>query len=145
MSDNKITRIEISFGAAVALPDGWERALDGLIGMVCEQYQRENPTRVMWPAGAGSKPQWSQADAAFLGVAATSDAPADGEPTFDDSVYFVDCAEREDYHGSNRHNPEREAIRTRMAAEAFEPVPRSDRSLKRWRGLATNPITAGRT
>ena len=117
MKDHKITRIEISFGAAVTLPDGWERALDGLIGMVCEQYQRENPTRVMWPAGAGSKPQWSQADAAFLGVAPAQGAPADGEPTFDDSVYFVDCAEREDYHGNNPHNPEREAIRTRIAAE----------------------------
>ena len=89
MKDHKITSIEISFGAAVTLPDGWERALDGLIGMVCEQYQRENPTRVMWPAGAGSKPRWSQRDAAFLGVAAASDAPADGDPTFDDSVYFL--------------------------------------------------------
>lgn len=117
MKDHKVTRIEISFGAAVTLPNGWERALDGLIGMVCEQYQRENPTRVMWPAGAGSKPQWSQADAAFLGVAPAQGAPADGEPTFDDSVYFVDCAEREDYHGSNQHNPEREAIRAKLAAE----------------------------
>lgn len=128
MKDHKITSIEISFGAAVTLPDGWERALDGLIGMVCEQYQRENPTRVMWPAGAGSKPRWSQRDAAFLGVAAASDAPADGDPTFDDSVYFVDCAEREDYHGSNRHNPQRDALRAqvdaqRRAARAYRPTP----------------------
>ena len=106
-----ITRIEIDFGVAVSLPDGWERALDGLVGMVCEQYQRENPTRVMWPSGVGSKPQWSKADAAFLGKGAATDAPESGEPTFDDSVFCIDCTEREDYHGNNPHNPDGPRLR----------------------------------
>lgn len=117
MNTRKITSIEICFDAAVTLPDGFERALDGLIGMVCEQYQRENPTRVMWPAGSGGKPQWSQADAAFLGATTGAGAPASGEPTFDASVYFVDCAEREDYYGNNPHNPDRDAIRAEIAAK----------------------------
>ncbi|WP_457326660.1 hypothetical protein [Roseateles sp. P5_E11] len=33
----------------------------------------------------------------------------------------------------------------RHQRDFWDPVPRSDRGLKRWRGLATNPINAGRT
>jgi hypothetical protein len=84
--------------------------------MVCEQYQREHPDRVMWPAGCGSKPRWSQADAAFLGKATNAAAPHGGEPTFDHSVFTIDCEEREDYHGNNYHNPKRTELRE--AAEA---------------------------
>lgn len=108
---SKVQRIEISFPVPVNLPDGWERALDSLLGMVCEQYQRENPGRVMWPAGCGSKPSWSKQDAAFLGIQADRNAPDSGEPSFDDSVYFIEVAEREDYHGNNPHNPDRERLR----------------------------------
>lgn len=81
---NKIRRIEVSFPVEVELPLGWDRALDALVGMVCEAYEAANPTRVMWPAGHGSKignPMWQD------------------PPTFDDSIYAIDVAERE---GSER-------------------------------------------
>ena len=117
MEENKVQRVEISFGVPVTLPDGWERALDGLIGMVCDQYKREHPDRVMWPAGMGCKPRWSQADAAFLGKPTDAAAPDTGEPTWDDSVFVIECEEREDYHGSNPHNPNRAALREAASAE----------------------------
>lgn len=99
---NKIRTIEISFDAEVNLPDGFHRALDGLVGMVCAQYQKENPSRVMWPAGGGCKPL-----SGFFG--------GDG-PMFDETVYIVECAEREDLYGENEHNPQREELREKLRA-----------------------------
>lgn len=75
----KTVRIEINFQVAVDFPPGFEQALDGLIGMVCDKYEAENQGRVMWPAGAGSKILWREPE----------------EPGFDDSVYAIDVAERE--------------------------------------------------
>lgn len=92
-------------------PEGWDRLLMDLVDMACKTYEHANPTRVMWPAGVGSRPNWSAADAAFLGHAPTPGAPESGEPTFDDSVFQISCSEREDYHGSNRHNPDGEQLR----------------------------------
>ena len=81
----KIEKIEINFPVEIELPDGFEQALSSLIGMVCKQYERKNPTRVMWTAGHGSKPIRDEAH----------------EPTFDDSVYVITVAEREDTSGRN--------------------------------------------
>lgn len=106
----KVTQIEIQFPCPVELPEGWERALDGLIDIVCKQYQREHPKEVMWPSGHGSKPTFSKADAAFLGKPATPDAPDTGEPTWDDSIYQISVACREDYYGENPRNPDRERL-----------------------------------
>ena len=78
---NKLQKIEIVFPVGVELPPGWERVLDALVDMVCEAYEQQNPTRVMWPAGQGSKPIWREPQ----------------EPDWDDSVYFIDVAEREAY------------------------------------------------
>lgn len=103
-SNGKIIRVEICFGAAVNLPDSWERALDGLVSMVCAQYQREHPDRVMWPCEMGYAPT----RAFFEG--------GDG-PMFDDTTYVIGCHEREDLHGSNPHNPDREALQ-KAASEA---------------------------
>ena len=111
-----VVRIEITFPCAVELPEGFERALDGLVNMVCEKYEREHPTEVMWCAGHGSKPTFSQRDAAFLGEPTDANAPETGEPTFDDSVFQISVACREDYGGQNPHNPER----ARLQAEAAE-------------------------
>jgi len=95
----KIQSIQIMFPTPVELPEGFTRALDGLIEMVCKKYQAENPDRVMWPAGCGSKPLFN-----WMTV-------GDDEPLpFDDSVYFVEVAEREDYHGTNPHNPKAEEL-----------------------------------
>ncbi len=87
----KLRTIQITFSDGVDLPDGWERALDGLIGMVCAQYQRDNPSMTMWPAESGSMPtKYDQG------------APVE----FDDSGYVVHCHARKDYHGSNPYNPD---------------------------------------
>ena len=116
MSQNKVQRVEISFAVPVSLPEGWDRVLSTLVGMVCDQYQRDNPERVMWPAGTGCKPMWSKADAAFLGKSAGAGAPDNGEPTWDESVFVIDCEEREDYNGSNPHNPNRRALQAEARA-----------------------------
>jgi hypothetical protein len=92
---SRIQRIEINFPVPVEFPDGFEQALSALIGMICEKYERENPTKVMWTAGHGNKPIWNEPK----------------EPEFDDSVYCIDVAEREDTGGSNRYNPDREILR----------------------------------
>lgn len=123
----KINRIEISFPVGIEFPAGFDQALDALVNMVCKAYEAQNPTRVMWPAGAGSKPKFSVADSIFLGKAPDADAPDAGEPTFDDSVYEISVAEREDYHGQNPANPERERLRdealvARKAARAAKAV-----------------------
>lgn len=114
---SKVSKIEICFPTPVELPDGFERTLDALIGMVCEQYQREHPTEVMWPAGYGSRPTFSRADAAFLGQKADPNAPDDGEPSWDASVYQISVACRDDYYGDNPHNPDRERLRQEARAD----------------------------
>lgn len=113
----KVQKIEISFPCLVNLPDGFERTLDALVGMVCAQYQRENPFRVMWPAGHGSKVSWSKSDAAFLGKEAAPNAKDSGEPDYDDSIYAIDVSEREDLHGSNPHNPDAERLQRKCAGQ----------------------------
>ena len=102
----KTVKIEISFACPGNFPDGWERALDGLIGIVCEQYQRENPTMVMWPAGFGSK--------MLTNPMAMGD---DEKMEFDDSCYSIECAAREDYYGENPYNPERDKLKHRAHIE----------------------------
>lgn len=97
---NKISKIEITFPTTVRFPDGFERALDALVNMVCEQYQREHPAEVMWPAGYGRK------------MLSNPLAMSDDEPfEFDDSVYAISVAAREDYYGENPNNPERDRLR----------------------------------
>ena len=98
---NKITSIEITFPVPVELPDGWERALDALVGIVCGFYEREHPDRVMWPAGCGAKPEWHEPD----------------EPTFDTSVFSIQVSEREDYYGNNEYNPDGERLRRERAEQ----------------------------
>jgi len=96
-----IVKIEINFPTEVNFPDGFEQALDGLISMICEKYQRENPKRTMWASGFGGLPLWNEPS----------------EPDFDMSVYSIQVSERQDLSGSNPHNPNREelikALRTR--------------------------------
>jgi len=91
---NKIVKIEIDFPAPVEFPEGWERVLDELVYMICKQYEKDNTDRVMWPAGHGSKPLWDEPN----------------EPEFDDSIYHIDVAEREDLYGRNDHNPNKEEL-----------------------------------
>lgn len=91
---SKIHAIKIIFPVSVEPPEGFCQALDGLIGMICKKYQAENPDRVMWPASSGSKPLFNPYTV------------GDDDPLpFDDSIYQIECSEREDYWGNNPHNP----------------------------------------
>ena len=92
---NKTRRIEVVFPVGVDFPEGFEQMLDCLISMACKQYEKEHPDRVMWPAGQGCKPLWDEPN----------------EPKFDDTIYYIEVAEREDLHGTNRHNPKRDELR----------------------------------
>lgn len=106
----KFHTIEITFPVPVEAPDGFFDVLGAMVDMICKKYEADNPTRVMWPAGFGSKPTFSDHDAAFLGIKQTAsgdDVPKKGEePTFDDSIYQISVSERDDFAGRNRHNPD---------------------------------------
>lgn len=91
-----VQRIEIEFAIPVYLPQGALRELDGLLSSVIRMKMNQLVGHAHWVSGFGSKPLWSQADAAFLGKTPADDAPASGEPRFDDSVYHIEtsCIQR---------------------------------------------------
>lgn len=76
----RITAIQVSFGAPVAMSRDQERRLHDLISEVCDGYEAEHPDRVMWLAGFGGLPMNIHDDNAL---------------DFDMSVLAMDCAERE--------------------------------------------------
>ena len=96
-----IKSVTITFPVPVEFPDGWEHVLSTLVSMVCEKYQRDNPERVMWAAGHGSRPIMRMGE--FGG--------------FEVDAYSIDCEEREDLHGTNPANPRYFELR-RAAAES---------------------------
>ena len=100
----KIRALEISFPTPIELPDGFDQTLSALVEMACRKYEEENPTRVMWPAGHGDKPIYNEPN----------------EPTFDDAVYHIEVAEREDFYGSNPHNPDRDKLQAEYLAAKLE-------------------------
>lgn len=91
-----VQRIEVEFAIPVYIPQGALRELDGLLSSVIRMKMNQLVGHAHWISGYGSKPQWSQADAAFLGKTPADDAPLKGEPTWDDSVYHIEttCIER---------------------------------------------------
>jgi hypothetical protein len=101
--NNKLHRIEIKFAAPVTMPEGFDRALAALVGMVCERYQMDNPSRVMWTASFGNRPLFSMVN------------PEEGPLAFDNTTYQIGCEEREDYYGDNPANPDRERLRKELS------------------------------
>lgn len=77
----------------VELTEDEQRALHDLIDGVARRTAPEGFTH--WLSGMGSLPQWSKADAAFLGKEAAPDAPDKGEPTFDDEILSFETSCRE--------------------------------------------------
>lgn len=75
----KIQKIEVEFPFSVELLPGFTELLATTVSLICKKYEAENPDRVMWPAGHGSKPIWREPE----------------EPEFDDSIYHISVAERE--------------------------------------------------
>lgn len=88
-----IRKIEIEFAIPVELTDEEHHHLNFLANHICKRSCPEG--WAFWPAGQGSKPTFSQADAAFLGKTVDPSAPLTGEPAWDDSVYHIDCHARE--------------------------------------------------
>ncbi len=92
------TKIEIVFPVDVVVLDSMVHDLAEMIEhYICQPYEKAHPDRVMWTAGFGDKPHWSQVDSAFLGKEPDPNAPKTGEPTFDDSVFQIEVAERKNY------------------------------------------------
>lgn len=78
--------IEISFAAPVHLGREHQRRLVDLIGEICDAYEAKHPDRVMWPFGIGQK------------MLCNPLMLSDDEPIpFDESVFSIECAERENY------------------------------------------------
>jgi hypothetical protein len=75
----KVLSIRVDFPVPVDLPPGFDRALESLVNMVCEAYEKENPERTMWPAGMGAMPVYREPE----------------EPLFDLSVLNIAVAERD--------------------------------------------------
>lgn len=90
-----VNRIEITFGRDVEIHDPEYQELMKIVGRICDKNCPEG--WAFWPIGCGFKPLWSKRDAAFLGVECAPDAPEGGEPSFDESVFTVECASRELY------------------------------------------------
>lgn len=88
-----ISKIEIVFPVPVETPKGWEQKLSKLVDEICKKYKQNNPGRTMWTSGHGSKPIYiplTQEDEKHRGM------------EFDDSVFQIEVAEREDYKRFDR-------------------------------------------
>lgn len=103
---SKIRSIEITFPTEVELTNDHCSQLNQAIDAICKDYERDHPTEVMWPAGFGSKMLTNP-------LAMSDDDPLE----FDDSTYAIDVTVREDYYGENPNNPDREALRRKVAEE----------------------------
>ncbi len=90
-----INKIEVSFARPVELTQREMQAIHEIVGNAAQRT--ETPEFVHWAAGTGSKPNWSKTDCAIFGYQPTADSPESGEPTFDDSVYYIETATRERY------------------------------------------------
>lgn len=105
-----ISAIEVSFAIPVEITRDQERRLADLV----EEIARANTPvgHAHWLCGQGSKPQYSQADARFLGKSINPDAPHTGEPSFDSSVLYFETYVRENWPESRpRSAPEPDTVR----------------------------------
>ena len=94
-----VSRIEVEFAIPVHLPIPFMRALDDLLQTLVTRPYNLPKGWVHWVSGHGSKPLWSQADARFLGNTPDPRMPAEGEPSFDDSVYHIETSARPRHPG----------------------------------------------
>jgi hypothetical protein len=95
-----IRLIEIEFAVPVEITEEEMKMLDGFVQAVARRHEPEG--HVHWASGCGSKPNWSQMDAMFLGKKVDQSAPSHGEPTFDDSVLHFETTCRQRYPGEGR-------------------------------------------
>lgn len=102
--DYQLERIEVEFAIPVFITIGQQQRLAELVEEIARAPMNTPINGVHWQSGAGSKPNWSRADAALLGKACAPDAPDTGEPTFDDSVLYFETSARE-AHDSELQTP----------------------------------------
>jgi hypothetical protein len=127
-----LQRIEVEFAIPVEMTQDEQRRLVLLLDEIVSSPWNQVKEGVHWLSGMGSKPNWSQADAAFLGIQAVAGALPHGEPTFDDSVYqIVTCArsflsdKERDRKLKRREQPEMQPDEKRLVqtvVEALESV-----------------------
>lgn len=94
--DLKVERIEVEFAIPIFMTMDQQGRLADLIEEIARAPKNTPENGVHWQSGGGSKPQWSRFDAAFLGKRPAPDAPATGEPTFDDAVLYFETSAREE-------------------------------------------------
>ncbi len=88
-------RIEIDFAVPVELSSSDCGDLADIAQRIAKANVPEG--HVHWCFGQGSKPIWSKADAVFLGKTPDANAPDQGEPGFDDDVFYIETACRKAY------------------------------------------------
>lgn len=88
-------RIEIDFAVPVIISDDQFRRLYDVISDITKANVPEGS--VHWVFGYGDKAIFSQADCEFLGKPVDPNAPAKGEPEFDDTVLQFETFCREKY------------------------------------------------
>jgi|SRR6185369_1535772 len=88
-AEEQILRIEINFPVKVAFPDQYFQSLVELVSKLCDDWQKNHPGRVMWPAGMGYK---------ITQMPITQQDDIDGVPMkFADDTIAIDCYERADF------------------------------------------------
>lgn len=105
---NRVRQIVIHFPCLVELPDGFEQTLDALVGMVTKKYEKENPTRTMWPSGHGSAHNHDFSE-------------------IDDTIYWIEVVEREAHERElDRRAHQNEADEEQAAQANKEPASKPD-------------------
>ncbi|MGE4195936.1 MAG: hypothetical protein AB7G11_02275 [Phycisphaerales bacterium] len=87
-------RLEVEFAIPVLMTQDQQRRLHGIIDEIVDSPWNQPTEGVHWLSGCGSKPNWSKADARMLGIAAPTNAPETGGPTFDDAVFHMETTAR---------------------------------------------------
>ncbi len=78
--------IEINFEVPVNLSEDHQRRLVALIDEICDAYEVKHPDRTMWPFCIGQKMLTNP----FM-------VDEDHPMQFDEGLFQIDCAERENY------------------------------------------------
>ncbi len=94
--DNLVEKIEVEFAIPVFITGEQQHRLANLLEEIARAPKNTPVNGVHWQSGVGSKPSWSQYDAAFLGKQVDPNAPPTGEPTYDDSILHFETSAREE-------------------------------------------------
>lgn len=108
--DMPIRCFQCDFGMPVYITSADQRDLHLLFSRIVGRPANQPMDGVHWLSGSGSKPCWSKADSAFLGIRGEPDAPESGEPTFDDEIFYFESTAREFVSQKERDRTTKERI-----------------------------------